>query len=115
PRAKYTVCESLLQKPSLTCPSANDVTATGRPCPSAPATYRFATPARSQLNTTRFPSGDHTGFDGCLMSISCSIVSRPFPCPCATDAHARPKPAPTEFATHLPNLCICRLLVLFSP
>src|SRR5258707_12548275 len=47
--------------------------------------------ARSQTNATRLPSGDHTGSDGCLMSINCSMVSealRVGPCPCKWPAHA---------------------------
>src|SRR5437879_13462763 len=31
--------------------------------------------ARSQMNATCLPSGDQTGSDGCLVSMSCSIVS----------------------------------------
>src|SRR5215469_291732 len=31
--------------------------------------------ARSQVNATRLLSGDQTGSDGCLISMSCSMVS----------------------------------------
>src|SRR6266567_1423266 len=72
---KYTVSPSAFQKAPSTWPSANEVIATGWPWPSALATYRLATPARSHVNTTCLPSGDHTGLLGCLISINCSIVS----------------------------------------
>src|SRR3989442_267544 len=52
------------------------VSVTGRGSrPSMSEMYRAVTPARSHEKVMCFPSGDHTGFEGCLMSISCSIVS----------------------------------------
>src|SRR6266581_3352500 len=72
---KYTVSPSSFQNAPSTWPSGNEVMATGWPWPSALATYRLATPARSHVNTTCLPSGDHTGLLGCLISINCSIVS----------------------------------------
>src|SRR5258708_35577784 len=73
---KYTVSPSSFQNAPSTRPSGKDVMATGWPWPSALATYRLATPARSHVNTTCLPSGDHPGLDGCLISTNCSIVSR---------------------------------------
>src|SRR6266851_8535436 len=72
---KYTVSPSSFQNALSTWPSGNEVSATGWPWPSALATYRLATPARSHVKTTCLPSGDHTGLVGCLTSINCSIVS----------------------------------------
>src|SRR6266567_5834401 len=74
-RGKYSVSPSSFQNAPSTWPSGNEVMATGWPWPSALATYRLATPARSHVNTTCLPSGDHTGLLGCLISINCSIVS----------------------------------------
>ena len=41
----------------------------------ASATHTFCTPARSQTKATWRLSGDQTGLDGCLMSMSVSMVS----------------------------------------
>src|SRR6266513_3195826 len=73
---KYTVSLSSFQNAPSTWPSGNEVSACGWPWPSAFARYRFATPARSQTYTICLPSGDQTGFEGCLISPNCSIVSR---------------------------------------
>src|SRR5439155_187195 len=51
--------------------------------PGRSATYTFETPARSHTNTTCRPSGAHIAFDGCWMSISCSIVRPTRRCGCA--------------------------------
>src|SRR5437588_5255756 len=84
---------SSLEKASASPPSGNDVSATGWPLPSAFATYRFLMSARSQVNTTRLLSGDHTGSDGCLMSINCSMVSRDAFWHCAEVAQIHVAPA----------------------
>src|SRR5580765_9056073 len=41
---------------------------------SAGAMYTLEIPARSQTKTTDLPSGVHIGFEGCRISISCSMV-----------------------------------------
>src|SRR5262245_1196023 len=43
--------------------------------PSRSDIYLADTPARSHVNVTWRPSADHAGFDGCLMSMSCSMVN----------------------------------------
>src|SRR5262249_29347276 len=71
-----SAARSALQNAPFSCePAAASSRGTAR-C-AASTTYTFETPARSQTKTTRRPSGDHIGFDGWRMSISCSIVSEP--------------------------------------
>ena len=79
-RAKYTRELSALQKKAPPWPSAYFVSgrAAAEDEPVTSATKMLAMPARSDRNATWRPSGDHTGFDGWRMSISCSMVSRPF-------------------------------------
>src|SRR4030095_440387 len=56
-------------------------------------------PARSQTKATRLPSGDHTGLDGCLMSIRLSMVMPPV-CGGATAlAEQAPRATVSESAT----------------
>jgi hypothetical protein len=47
------------------------------------------------MNATRWPSRDHTGFDGIRMSMSLSIVRAPAVGVCAAVVN-RPAPASTE-------------------
>src|SRR4051812_40470156 len=75
PRTNSIDWLSALQKYPGGTPSV--VTCVGFAEPSAGTTYRLATPARSHVNAMRRLSRDQSGFDGCLMSISCSIVSDP--------------------------------------
>src|SRR5437588_12366624 len=72
---KQTLSPSSPQNASATPPSGNDVSAPGDPLPSAFAKYKFLTSARSHVNKICLLSGDQTGSDGCLISMSCSIVS----------------------------------------
>src|SRR5947208_2515759 len=60
-------------------PPARSLCSARRGCglfPSTSTMYQSLTPARSQRNATWRPSGDHIGFDGCLMSMSCSMLRR---------------------------------------
>src|SRR3954470_22945088 len=69
---------SLPQNAPINCePAAGSSRGAGAVCAAAgaSATYTFETPARSHTNTTWRPSGDHIGFDGWRMSISCSMVN----------------------------------------
>src|SRR5438094_7471219 len=56
-----------------------------------------------------FPSGAHTGFDGCLMSMSCSIVSD---CARAVCGSRAPR---TNVAAHIAAMTVVIAVIVFMP